>query len=97
MPSVTELQDRKALRLTHVDFDGVEYDLFDENGKRLRPVRVPVTSGASWRESIRFPAGVYGEAGLSTGDPELDEEIRARAAEEMVRLEAATRALRAAA
>ena len=95
MPDVSRARNRRTARLTRVDLDGVEFDLF-ENGERLRAVRVDVGNGTTWRRAVRFPALRCAD-GESTGDDELDWEIRERAAEELVRLEAATAALTAAA
>ncbi len=96
MASVTQPKDRPTIRLSHVDFAGVEFNLLDENGGTLRAVRVNVASGASWSKAVRFPE-VHSAATASTGDESLDREIRDRAAEELARLEGATTALRAAA
>jgi hypothetical protein len=94
MATIPHVESRKLL-LTRIDFGGVEFDLV-ENGQRVRPVRVSVESGPSWRKSVRFPE-VHGASTASTGDKELDRAIRERAAEELVRLEAATTVLGAAA
>lgn len=93
-------RNRKHLRLTYIGFDGVGFDLLDESGERLRTVRAEVGSGASWRRAVIFPDGLRSAESLSTGNDRLDREIRERAADELVRLEAATAAsaaLRAAA
>jgi hypothetical protein len=94
MSPLQQAQDRNTLLLTHVDFGGVEFDLLNENDERVRTVRVNVASGTSWRTAVRFP-DFHGEASTSTGDAELDRQICERAAEELVRLEAATVAWRA--
>ena len=89
--------ERKTLRLTYVGFDGVEFDLYEgDDFHPARHVRVNVGSGTSVRQAIRFP-DMRSEASASTGDEDLDREIRDRAAEELARLEGASAALRAAA
>lgn len=78
------------LRLMSVGFDRVELELDSPDGRRLVVARVG--SGRSWREAVRFPClGTDGSE--TTGDEALDAEIRERAAEELVRLDAATIAL----
>jgi hypothetical protein len=88
--------EREILRLTYVGYDGAEFDLLDKTGERLHVVRVNVGAGQSWRKAVRFPE-LDTAATASTGDDRLDQEIRERAAEELVRFDAATSALRAAA
>ena len=82
----------RALRLTHVSFDRVEFTLVPDDGSS-RLVVVRVGSGSTWLRSVSFP-GISGEGGETTGDDALDAAIRERAAEELVRLEAAVRAAR---
>jgi hypothetical protein len=81
------------LRLTHVDFTLVEFALVDDAGSVLRPVVVHVGSGTDWRHAVRFPT-MHTAGTESTGDLALDTEVRERAAEELVRLEAALRVTR---
>jgi hypothetical protein len=76
-----------TLRVTHVALDRVEFLLVDEAGHVVRHVAVLVGSGASWRAAVVFPS-TASDATASTGDDALDEEVRWRAAEELVRLEA---------
>lgn len=72
------------LRLLSVTFD-LAYD--DHDGWE-RPVSVEVRTGASWFTAVRFP-NLTSEAGESLGSDDLDAQVRERAAEELVRLEAA--------
>lgn len=76
------------LRLRYVGFDSVEFDLTDDEGRRLRAVVVRVGSGPSWYDAVRFPT-VGNDATASTGDTQLDQEIREAAAAELTRLDAA--------
>jgi hypothetical protein len=76
------------LLVRYVGYDAVEFDLTDDEGRRLRTVVVHVGSGPSWYDAVRFPT-VKGDATASTGDPKLDQEIREAAAAELVRLDAA--------
>lgn len=78
------------LRLRAVSFDSVEFEL--AAGEDRRPVVVRVASGCSWRDAVQFPS-ITSEASETTGDDALDAAICDRAAEELVRLEAATLAL----
>jgi hypothetical protein len=79
-----------SLRLRYVGFDRVEFLLLDADGRVERPVVVMVGSGRQWRETVGFP-NLVSEAGETTGDPALDRLICDRAAEELVRLDAALR------
>jgi hypothetical protein len=81
------------LRLRHVSFSQVEFVLVDEQGRVLRPVVVTVASGSTWHEAVMFPS-LGSEGSTSTGDSALDFEIRERAGDELVRLEAAVAPLR---
>jgi hypothetical protein len=76
------------LLVRYVGFDGVEFDLTDDDGRRLRTVVVRVSSGPSWYDAVRFPT-VGNDATASTGDAKLDQEIREAAAAELTRLDAA--------
>lgn len=51
-------------------------------------VSVRVGSGHTWLAATRFPH-TYEDTGASTGDASLDQWIRQRAAEELIRLAAA--------
>ncbi len=75
------------LQLCDLSFKRVEFEL--AGSEYRRPVVVRVGSGCSWRDAVRFPS-ILGEASETTGDDELDEAICDRAAEELIRLEAAT-------
>jgi hypothetical protein len=86
---------RRALRLRHVTFEHVEFELLDAKGCVVRPVVVRVVSGTSWAAAVKFPT-IGLDATETTGDAVLDAEARRRAAEELVRLEAAVDAARAA-
>ncbi len=90
MTNRTRTRRRPTLRLRSLGFDAVGFDLV-EAGYTIRPVVVRVASGSSWCDAVRFPS-VGTDATQSTGDDELDAEIRERAAEECLRLEAATHA-----
>jgi hypothetical protein len=79
------------LLVRYVGFDSVEFDLADDEGRRLRGVVVRVESGPSWYEAVRFPT-VKDDATSSTGDAKLDQEVREAAAAELIRLEAAVAA-----
>lgn len=80
------------LVLEHLDFRSVLLHVELADGTS-RPVRVLVGSGHSWREAVRFPH-LDGDLGATLGDPELDEAVRVRAAEELARLDGAVRAIR---
>jgi hypothetical protein len=83
------------LRLTAVSFTTVEFELArtTESGELVRrPVVVRVGTGSSWVACARFPT-MGSSASASTGDEALDRTIRERAAEELVRLEAAVHAM----
>lgn len=75
--------------LIDVSTTGVWFEVTLDNGS-TRDAYVVVGSGASWHESTRFPNNAR-DTGASTGDAALDEAIRTRAGEELVRLTAATR------
>jgi hypothetical protein len=81
------------LRVTCVAFDGVEFELADDKGRRLRAVVVRVGSGPSWYDAVRFPT-VGNDATASTGDAKLDQEIREAAAAELIRLDTAVGEIR---
>jgi len=76
------------LLVRYVGFEGVEFDLAGDDGRRLRAVVVRVGSGPSWYDAVHFPT-VGNDATASTGDAKLDQEIREAAAAELIRLEAA--------
>jgi hypothetical protein len=76
------------LLVRYVGFDAVEFDLTNDDGRRLRAVTVRVGSGPSWYDAVRFPT-VGSDATASTGDAKLDQEIREMAAAELTRLDAA--------
>jgi len=75
------------LQLRDLTFQRVEFEL--AAGAHSRSVVVRVGSGSSWLNAVRFPT-IGTDATETTGDDELDAAIRARAAEELVRLEVAT-------
>jgi hypothetical protein len=77
------------LLVRYVGFDGVEFDLTDDEGRRMRAVVVRVGSGPSWYDAVRFPT-VASDTTASTGDAKLDQEIREAAAAELIRLDAAS-------
>jgi hypothetical protein len=76
----------RALYLTYVSFDRVEFVLVDDDGER--PVVVRVGRGHDWRRAMQFPTCAT-TGTETTGDPALDAAIRERAAEALVQLEAA--------
>jgi hypothetical protein len=76
-----------VLRLAAVSFATVEFHATLADGAE-RLVRVEVGAGTDWLRAVRFP-NLTTEAGVTLGDETLDREVRARAAEELVRLEAA--------
>lgn len=77
------------LRLLSVSFDRVEFHAtLDDGYERL--VSVDVLSGRrEWLSAVLFP-GYRDDTTTSLGDDALDREVRERAAEELVRLSAAT-------
>ncbi len=75
------------LALTYRAFDRVEFEALLPTGV-VRAVCVRVGSGPTWASAIRFPHSMT-EGGESLGDDALDERVRSRAAEELVRLVAA--------
>ena len=81
------------LTLAYARFDRVEFMLDAEDGTVLRHVVVRVGSAPRWRDAVVFPTD-DSDATATTGDPTLDAEIRRRAAEWLVLLEAAVRAVR---
>ena len=81
----------RLLRLTSVSFTEVSF-VTDVDGYE-RPVTVQVGSGRSWRSAVRFP-NWQSSAGESLGDDGLDQEVRDRASEELVRHSAAVDAAR---
>jgi len=76
-----------TLWLHFLSFERVEFVAEFRESHRL--VRVDVGSGTNWLSAVRFPTW-SGTDGESLGDDELDRQVRARAAEELVRLAAAT-------
>jgi hypothetical protein len=76
------------LQLLALAFDRVEFLAYDEAGQWERLVSVEVRTGASWVSAVRFP-NLACEAGETLGSDEFDEQVRERASEELVRLEAA--------
>jgi hypothetical protein len=87
MPSLSP----SAVELVSVGFDHVEFVAVLPD-RSERPVTVLVGGGTSWRKSMRFPNLMF-EEGRSLGDDLLDDQIRRRAAEELVRLAAAVGAI----
>jgi hypothetical protein len=80
-----------TLRLRYLTFEVVEFALRDDDGERV--VSVVVGSGQTWAKAVIFPHS-RSDSGETTGDADLDAAIRERAAEELVRLQAAVQALR---
>jgi hypothetical protein len=81
------------LRVSYVDFERVEFHLLDGRGCFVRPVVVHVGSGRTPAEAVVFPCG-HSDGSESLGHAAADRRVRDRAVEELVRLEAAVRALR---
>jgi len=77
------------LRLLSLTFDRVEFLASDCGAGWERLVSVDVRDGTSWYTAVRFPHP-QSDAGESLGSDDLDAQVRERAAEELVRLEAAT-------
>jgi hypothetical protein len=77
---------RLELRLLSVDFDAVRF--YATTRDAMRFVTVRVESGSDWLRAVRFPDHMTDE-GASLGNDRLDEQVRIRASEELVRLEAA--------
>jgi hypothetical protein len=75
------------LRLLDVGFGSVEFHVTLADGNE-RLVRVEVGAGTDWLRAVRFP-NLNTDAGATLGDETLDREVRERASEELVRLEAA--------
>jgi hypothetical protein len=82
-----------ALRLRFVDFTRVELEVLDDDVNVLRLAVVHVGSGHDFAQAVVFPTSRTNST-ASTGDDALDAAIRARAAEELTRLDAAVRAAR---
>ena len=80
------------LVLEHVSFGAVEFEAILPDGS-TRFVHVCVGSGSSFRQAVRFP-NMDNEAGRSLGNDLLDEQVKRRAAEELLRLEASVREVR---
>ena len=59
---------------------------------QTRKVAVLVGSGRNWYEATQFPHVLH-EEGASSGDDNIDKLIRQRAAEELIRLQAAVEAV----
>ena len=76
------------LRLLEVGFDRVRFYAVTRDESRFVTVSFRGGGGADWYRAAAFPHGGTDE-GRSLGDPNLDEEVRRRASEELVRLEAA--------
>lgn len=77
------------LRLRALSFEHVGFDLHDRHGF-VRSATVAVGSGNSWHDCCRFPNWSSGESGETTGDDDLDEVIRTRAADFLTVLESTT-------
>lgn len=76
------------LILLAVTFDRLRFAAVRPDGT-TRAVDVLVGSGSDWFQAVRFPNWGTSD-GESFEDDELDRQVRQRAAEELVRLEAAT-------
>jgi hypothetical protein len=87
---------RRPIRLDVVDIDlvrGVDlFAVYDDGTKK--PVSVCLGSGQNWERAVRFPHSLS-EAGQSLGSDVLDEAVRRRAAELLVVVDAAVRAMEA--
>jgi hypothetical protein len=79
------------LQLLSVGFGSVDFLALLPDGSE-RTATVIVGSGPTWRRACRFP-NVASEGGQSLGDDALDEQVRRRAGEELVRLAAAVDAI----
>ena len=75
------------LRLLAISFDAVGFEADFGDGYR-RDVHVKVGSGRTWSGAVWFP-NLANADGETLGDEGLDQQVRERAAEELVRLEAA--------
>lgn len=75
-----------ALRLAALSLDRVEFDLVDTAGHVVRHATVLVGSARNSTKALRFP-NLASQDGESAGDELLDELIRVRAAEELVRMQ----------
>lgn len=73
-----------SLSLIHVELDA------HQAGKDTRRISVHVGSGHTARAAVRFPHDWH-ENGRTLGSDQLDQQVRERAAEELVRLHAAAR------
>jgi hypothetical protein len=91
MGSLPLTTDALDLELRAVGFDAVEFAATLADGSD-RLVTVLFGSGPSWRRAVRFP-NVGSEGGQSLGDEALDDQVRRRASEELLRLAAALRAI----
>jgi len=91
MGSLARSADSLELELVHVDFERIDFTA--RLGETERTVSVSVGSGTCWRRAILFPHPMTYE-GSSLGDDDLDEQVRARAAEELIRLAAALDAMK---
>jgi hypothetical protein len=80
-----------TLELRHVGFEVVEFAATLPDGSQ-RLVSVVVGSGQTWSKAARFP-NIGSEGGESLGEDDLDEQVRRRASEELVRLAAAVGAI----
>ena len=79
---------RLALRLVSVGFTEVRFVACDSHGY-VREVLVDVgSSRRDWLHAVIFPSCLNASS-VTLGDPELDQQVRIRAAKELVRLEAA--------
>ena len=76
-----------TLRLVSCSFDLVELEADFGDGV-CRAVRVDVQAGRDWYAAVQFP-NLSNASGESLGDDELDRQVRERAGEELVRLDAA--------
>jgi hypothetical protein len=88
---MTTIPDGLGLELVAISFGSVDLLAIMPDGSE-RTVSVIVGSGTSWRRACRFP-NVASEAGQSLGSDELDDRVRRRSAEELVRLAAAVDAI----
>jgi hypothetical protein len=76
------------LRLLSLSFHTVDFLAYDDTEGWERLVNVAVHTGQSWHSAVRFPH-IRTDTGQSLGTDELDAQVRERAAEELIRLEAA--------
>jgi hypothetical protein len=80
-----------TIRLLSVDFAEVRFYAVTDDACRFVTVRV--NSGLDWLRACAFPHNNTDE-GRSLGSDELNEQVRIRASEELVRLEAAVKVVR---